>query len=162
MASRRWIWEQYDHLVRRRYRAGAGGDAAVCGSRIIQEGAGHDHRLHAALLPCRSVEGGKQAVAETWRNITAVARFPWPSRQHEFRQPRAPDIMGQFVGAVEGIRAACLALDYPVVSGNVSLYNETNGKGILRPRRSAASAVLDDVERMATIAFKRAAAERSC
>src|SRR3546814_17759326 len=75
------------------------------------------------------VEGGKQAVAETWRNITAVGARPLAITDNmNFGNPERPDIMGQFVGAVEGIREACLALDYPVVSGNVSLYNETNGR----------------------------------
>src|SRR3546814_4438039 len=71
-----------------------------------------------------------------------------------FGNPERPDIMGQFVGAVEGIREACLALDYPVVSGNVSLYNETNGKGILPTPAIGGVGVLDDVALMATLAFK--------
>src|SRR5690606_38839691 len=101
------------------------------------------------------VEGGKQAVAETWRNLTAVGARPLAITDNmNFGNPERPDIMGQFVGAVEGIREACLALDYPVVSGNVSLYNETNGKGILPTPAIGGVGVLDDVAQMATLAFK--------
>ncbi|MGE0661072.1 MAG: AIR synthase-related protein, partial [Reyranellaceae bacterium] len=73
-----------------------------------------------------------------------------------FGNPQRPEIMGQFVGAIEGMREACLALDYPVVSGNVSLYNETNGKGILPTPAIGGVGVMDDVRRMATVAFKPA------
>jgi phosphoribosylformylglycinamidine synthase len=103
------------------------------------------------------VEGGKQVVAETWRNLTAVGARPLAITDNmNFGNPQRPDIMGQFVGAVEGIREACLALDYPVVSGNVSLYNETNGKGILPTPAIGGVGVMDDVKRMATVAFKAA------
>ena len=77
-------------------------------------------------------EGGKQAVAEAWRNITAVGGKPLAITDNlNFGNPERPEIMGQFVGCLKGIAAACTALDFPVVSGNVSLYNETNGRGIL-------------------------------
>ncbi len=77
------------------------------------------------------VEGGKQAVAETWRNLICVGAKPMAiTNCLNFGNPQRPEIMGQLVGAIDGIRQACLRLDYPVVSGNVSLYNETNGKGI--------------------------------
>ena len=78
------------------------------------------------------VEGGKQAVAEAYRNLIAVGARPLAATDNlNFGNPEKPEIMGQFVGAVEGIGAACLALDMPIVSGNVSLYNETDGTGIL-------------------------------
>jgi phosphoribosylformylglycinamidine synthase len=82
---------------------------------------------------CRAdpVRGGAQAVAESWRNLTAVGAEPLALTDNmNFGNPERPEIMGQFVGAIEGIREACLALDYPVVSGNVSLYNETSGSAI--------------------------------
>ncbi|MCW0235475.1 MAG: phosphoribosylformylglycinamidine synthase subunit PurL [Ferrovibrio sp.] len=156
MASRRWIWEQYDHLVRGDTAQIPGGDAAVV--RVE----GHPTKALAMTTDCTPryvfadpVEGGKQAVAETWRNITAVGARPLAITDNmNFGNPERPDIMGQFVGAVEGIRAACLALDYPVVSGNVSLYNETNGKGILPTPAIGGVGVLDDVATMATLAFK--------
>lgn len=156
MASRRWIWEQYDHLVRGDTAQIPGGDAAVV--RVE----GHATKALAMTTDCTPryvfadpVEGGKQAVAETWRNITAVGGRPLAITDNmNFGNPERPEIMGQFVGAVEGIREACLALDYPVVSGNVSLYNETNGKGILPTPAIGGVGVLDDVARMATLAFK--------
>ena len=77
-------------------------------------------------------EGGKQAVAEAWRNLTAVGARPLAVTDNlNFGNPERPEIMGQLVGAIRGIAAACTALDFPVVSGNVSLYNETNGRAIL-------------------------------
>jgi phosphoribosylformylglycinamidine synthase len=78
------------------------------------------------------VEGGKQAVAEAYRNLTAVGATPLATTDNmNFGNPEKPEIMGQFVGAIKGIGAACIALDMPIVSGNVSLYNETDGTGIL-------------------------------
>ena len=82
---------------------------------------------------CRAdpVRGGAQAVAESWRNLTAVGALPLALTDNmNFGNPEKPEIMGEFAGAVEGMREACLALDYPVVSGNVSLYNETSGSAI--------------------------------
>jgi phosphoribosylformylglycinamidine synthase subunit PurL len=83
---------------------------------------------------CRAdpARGGAQAVAESWRNLTAVGAEPVALTDNmNFGNPERPGIMGEFAGAIEGMREACLALDYPVVSGNVSLYNETNGSAIL-------------------------------
>lgn len=156
MCSRRWIWEQYDYLVRGDTAQVPGGDAAVV--RVED----HPKKALAMSVDCTPrycfadpVEGGKQAVAETWRNITAVGARPLAITDNmNFGNPERPEIMGQFVGAVEGIREACLALDYPVVSGNVSLYNETNGKGILPTPAIGGVGVLDDVAKMATLAFK--------
>ncbi len=156
MCSRRWIWEQYDYLVRGDTAQVPGGDAAVV--RVED----HPKKALAMTVDCTPrycfadpVEGGKQAVAETWRNLTAVGARPLAITDNmNFGNPERPDIMGQFVGAVEGIREACLALDYPVVSGNVSLYNETNGKGILPTPAIGGVGVLDDVAQMATLAFK--------
>jgi phosphoribosylformylglycinamidine synthase len=86
-------------------------------------------------------EGGKQAVAECWRNLTAVGAEPLAAhRQPQLRQSRKPEIMGQFVASHPGHRRGLPALDFPIVSGNVSLYNETNGRASCRPRPSAASA----------------------
>ena len=157
MASRRWIWEQYDHLVRGDTAQIPGGDAAVV---RVQD---HPSKALAMSVDCTPrycfadpVQGGRQAVAETWRNITAVGARPLAITDNmNFGNPERPDIMGQFVGAVQGIGEACIALDYPVVSGNVSLYNETNGKGILPTPAIGGVGVLDDVSKMMTLAFKR-------
>ena len=130
LASKRWIWEQYDHLVMGNTVKRPGGDAAV-----VRVGEKKGLALATDCTPryCRAdpVRGGMQAVAESWRNLTAVGALPLALTDNmNFGNPERPEIMGQFVGVVEGMRAACLALDYPVVSGNVSLYNETSGRAI--------------------------------
>jgi phosphoribosylformylglycinamidine synthase len=132
LASKRWIWEQYDHLVMGNTVMRPGGDAAVI---RVRPGA-KALALTTDCTPryCRAdpVRGGAQAVAESWRNLTAVGAEPLALTDNmNFGNPERPEIMGEFVGAIEGIREACLALAYPVVSGNVSLYNETNGRAIL-------------------------------
>src|SRR4029450_11168151 len=100
-------------------------------------------------------EGGKQAVAEAWRNITAVGGKPLALTDNlNFGNPERPEIMGQFVGCLKGIAEACRALDFPVVSGNVSLYNETNGRAILPTPPIGGGGVIDDFPKSATIAFK--------
>jgi phosphoribosylformylglycinamidine synthase subunit PurL len=100
-------------------------------------------------------EGGKQAVAEAWRNITAVGGLPLAITDNlNFASPERPESMGQFVGCVKGIGEACKALDFPVVSGNVSLYNETNGQGILPTPAIGGVGLVEDVTVNASIAFK--------
>jgi phosphoribosylformylglycinamidine synthase subunit PurL len=132
LASKRWIWEQYDHLVLGNTVKRPGGDAAVV--RIAANGKALALSTDCTPRYCRAdpVRGGAQAVAESWRNLTAVGADPLALTDNlNFGNPERPEIMGELVGAIEGMREACLALDYPVVSGNVSLYNETNGSPIL-------------------------------
>ncbi|MCA3365026.1 MAG: phosphoribosylformylglycinamidine synthase subunit PurL [Roseomonas sp.] len=133
LCSRRWIWDQYDSLVNgQTVQRPGGADAAVV--RIED----HDRAL-AMTTDCTPrycladpEEGGKQAVAEAWRNITAVGALPLAITDNmNFGNPEKPEIMGQFASAVRGMAAACIALEFPVVSGNVSLYNETEGRAIL-------------------------------
>src|SRR5436305_12551397 len=96
-----------------------------------------------------------QAVAENWRNLTAVGALPLALTDNmNFGNPERPEIMGQFVGCIAGMRAACLALDYPVVSGNVSLYNETNGKAILPTPAIGGVGLLEEFAQAASIGFK--------
>ena len=133
-----------------------GGDAAVIRVHGTAKGLRHHHRRHAALCGCRSrIEGGKQAVAEAWRNLTASGAKPLAITDClNFGNPERPEIMGQFAGAVQGMSEACRALDFPVVSGNVSFYNETNGKGILPTPAVGGVGLLDDVAVRASVAFK--------
>ena len=99
-------------------------------------------------------EGGKQAVAECWRNITATGAEPLASTDNlNFGNPERPEIMGQFVRAIEGIGEACRALEFPVVSGNVSLYNETNGEGILPTPTIGGVGLMANWKQMARLAF---------
>jgi phosphoribosylformylglycinamidine synthase subunit PurL len=131
LASKRWIWEQYDHLVMGNTVKRPGGDAAVV--RINDGGKALALATDATPRYCRAdpERGGMQAVAESWRNLTAVGATPLALTDNmNFGNPEKPEIMAEFAGAIAGMRAACLALDYPVVSGNVSLYNETSGSAI--------------------------------
>jgi phosphoribosylformylglycinamidine (FGAM) synthase-like enzyme len=95
------------------------------------------------------VEGGKQAVAEAYRNLICTGARPLATTDNmNFGNPEKPEIMGQFVGAIQGIGAACLALDVPIVSGNVSLYNETDGDPILPTPTIGAVGLIDDIDTM--------------
>ena len=99
-------------------------------------------------------EGGKQAVAECWRNLTATGAEPLAATDNlNFGNPERPEIMGQFVMAIKGIGEACRALDFPIVSGNVSLYNETNGQGILPTPTIGGVGLIADWSKMARIGF---------
>jgi phosphoribosylformylglycinamidine synthase subunit PurL len=157
LCSRRWVWEQYDHIILGNTVQRPGGDAAVVrvndGPKALA--------LTADVTPryCEAdpFEGGKQAVAEAWRNITAVGGTPLAITDNlNFGNPERPEIMGQLVGCIHGIGRACSALDFPVVSGNVSLYNETNGRAILPTPTIGGVGVLDNFEMSATLAFEAA------
>ena len=134
MASKRWLWEQYDrHVMADTLEDSAtGADAGIVRVHGTQQGAGADLGLSPrAMSQADPFEGGKQAVAEAWRNLTAVGADPIAITDNlNFGNPERPEIMGQIVRAIDGMAEACRALDFPVVSGNVSLYNETNGAAI--------------------------------
>jgi len=154
MCSRRWVFEQYDTLVQGNSATIPGGDAGV----IRVEGSSKGLALTADVTPryCEAdaFEGGKQAVAECWRNLTAVGATPLAITDNlNFGNPEKPEIMGQFVMAIKGIGEACRALDFPVVSGNVSLYNETLGQAILPTPAIAAIGLLADVGRRVGYGF---------
>jgi phosphoribosylformylglycinamidine synthase len=159
LASKRWVWQQYDHMVMGDTVQRPGGDAAIV--RIHDPDKGMTNRGLAMVTDCTPrycvadpVTGGMQAVAEAWRNLTAVGARPLAITDNmNFGNPEKPEIMGQFVQCIEGMRDACLKLDFPVVSGNVSLYNETNGKAILPTPAIGAIGLVDDLSRTARIAF---------
>ncbi len=152
-SSRRWVYEQYDTLIQGNSLQLPGGDAGV----VRVEG----HPLKALAfssdvtpryVEADPFEGGKQAVAECWRNITATGAEPLAATDNlNFGNPEKPEIMGQFVEAVKGIGEACRALDFPIVSGNVSLYNETNGVAILPTPTIAGVGLMPDWRKMARI-----------
>ncbi|TAK47781.1 MAG: phosphoribosylformylglycinamidine synthase subunit PurL [Xanthobacteraceae bacterium] len=157
LCSRRWVWEQYDHVIGGNTVQRPGGDAAVV--RVLDGPKGL--ALTADVTPryCEAdpYQGGKQAVAEAWRNITAVGGLPLALTDNlNFGNPERPEIMGQFVSCLQGIAEACRALDFPVVSGNVSLYNETNGRGILPTPTIGGVGLIDDFTTSASLAFKAA------
>jgi phosphoribosylformylglycinamidine synthase subunit PurL len=160
IASRRWIWEQYDSQVGGDTVALSGGDAAVAPVH------GRDKAL-AMTTDCTPrycfadpVEGGKQAVAEAWRNLTAVGATPLAiTNCLNFANPQRPEIMGQIVGCLDGMGQACRALDFPIVSGNVSLYNESKatggGSAILPTPAIGGVGLMPDWRQAVTIALKR-------
>ena len=156
LASKRWIWEQYDHLVMGNTVNRPGGDAAVV--RVSASGKALALATDCTPRYCRAdpARGGAQAVAESWRNLTAVGAEPLALTDNmNFGNPERPEIMGDFVGAIEGMRQACLALDYPVVSGNVSLYNETNGSAILPTPVIGGVGLVVNVRNVVDLALKR-------
>ncbi|MER9258392.1 phosphoribosylformylglycinamidine synthase subunit PurL [Mesorhizobium sp. M0619] len=155
LSSRRWVWEQYDTLIQGNSLQLPGGDAGVV--RVE----GHPTKALAFssdVTPryCEAdpYEGGKQAVAECWRNLTATGALPLAATDNlNFGNPERPEIMGQLVGAVKGIGDACRALGFPIVSGNVSLYNETNGQGILPTPTIGGVGLIADWSKMTRIGF---------
>jgi phosphoribosylformylglycinamidine synthase len=161
LCSRRWIFEQYDSLVRGQTANGPGIDHNGGSDAAIVRIPGGNKAL-AITTDCTPRycfadphEGGKQAVAEAWRNITASGALPRAITDNmNFANPEKPRIMGQFADCVMGIAEACTALDFPVISGNVSLYNETNGEGILPTPAIGGVGVMPDVSKRMTLALK--------
>ena len=155
LCSKRWVWEQYDHIILGNTVRRPGNDAAVLRIKDGPKGLALTTDVTPRYCEADPFEGGKQAVAEAWRNLTAVGATPLAITDNlNFGNPERPEIMGQFVGCVRGIADACRALDVPVVSGNVSLYNETNGRAILPTPTIGAVGLLDDFARCASLAFK--------
>ncbi|TNE40483.1 MAG: phosphoribosylformylglycinamidine synthase subunit PurL [Alphaproteobacteria bacterium] len=155
IASRKWIWEQYDHMVMGDTIQRPGGDAAVVRVHGTDKGLAITTDCTPRYCYADPVMGGAQAVAEVWRNITAVGAKPLAITDcMNFGNPQRPEIMGQFVGCIEGMRNACTILDFPVISGNVSLYNETNGTGIHPTPAIGGVGLMANIDKMTTLAFK--------
>ncbi|MDO1584532.1 phosphoribosylformylglycinamidine synthase subunit PurL [Rhizobium oryzicola] len=152
-SSRRWVYEQYDTLIQGNSLQRPGGDAGVVRVETHPTKAlAFSSDVTPRYVEADPIEGGKQAVAECWRNITATGAEPLAATDNlNFGNPEKPEIMGQFVGAIQGIGEACKALDFPIVSGNVSLYNETNGVAILPTPTIAGVGLLPDWSKMARI-----------
>jgi phosphoribosylformylglycinamidine synthase len=156
LASRRWIWEQYDHMVMTDTVQRPGGDAAVVRVHGTNKGLAISCDVTPRYCAADTFEGAKQAVAECWRNLSAVGADPLAITDcMNFGNPERPEIMGEFASAVEGMAEACNALAFPVVSGNVSLYNETNGVAIPPTPAIGGIGLIPDIATMATIALKR-------
>jgi len=155
--SKRWIYEQYDTLILGNTAQGPGGDAAVV--RLGDGPKGLALTVDSTPRYCEAdpIAGGAQAVAEAWRNLVAVGARPLALTDNlNFGNPEKPAAMGQLVGCLKGIGEAAAALDFPIVSGNVSLYNETSGVGILPTPAVGGVGLLDNVEKAASLAFKAA------
>ncbi len=155
LCSKRWVWEQYDHIIVGNTVQRPGGDCGVVRIEDGPKGLAMTCDVTPRYCEADPFEGGKQAVAEAYRNLSAVGALPLAVTDNlNFGNPERPEIMGQFVGCVRGISAACKALDFPVVSGNVSLYNETNGRAILPTPTIGGVGLLDDFTKSASVAFK--------
>jgi len=159
IASRRWIYEQYDHMVGADTVQRPGGDAAVVRVHGSNKGIAISTDCTPRYCYADPYEGGKQAIAECYRNLSAVGATPLAvTNCLNFANPQRPEIMAQLTGCLDGMGDACRALDFPIVSGNVSLYNESKatggGSAILPTPAIGGIGLLADVDKMATVAFK--------
>jgi phosphoribosylformylglycinamidine synthase subunit PurL len=155
LCSKRWVWEQYDHVIIGNTVQRPGGDAAVVRVEDGPKALAFTSDVTPRYCDADPYEGGKQAVAEAYRNLTAVGARPLAVTDNlNFGNPERPEIMGQLVGCIRGIGEACRVLDFPVVSGNVSLYNETNGEAILPTPTIGGVGLLGDFTKSMTLAFK--------
>ncbi len=155
IASRRWIWEQYDrHVMADTVDSSqSGGDAAIVRIHGTKKAVAITTDVTPRYCYADPYEGGKQCVAETWRNLTCVGADPIAITDClNFGNPERPEIMGQFVGCIQGMNEACRAFDYPVVSGNVSLYNETNGQAIPPTPAVGGVGLIPNLDYFATLA----------
>ncbi|HEY0053210.1 MAG TPA: phosphoribosylformylglycinamidine synthase subunit PurL, partial [Caulobacteraceae bacterium] len=152
VASKRWLWEQYDRHVMADTLADSatGADAGVVRVHGTNKALAMTSDVTPRYVAANPYEGGKQAVAEAWRNLTAVGALPIAVTDNlNFGNPERPEIMGQIVRALHGMGEACRALDFPIVSGNVSLYNETNGAAIPPTPTVGAVGLIDDYDLVA-------------
>ena len=155
LSSRKWIWEQYDHMVMADTVVRPGSDAAVVRVHGTNKGLAMSTDCSPVYCKHSPYEGGKHAVVETWRNIIASGALPIAITDcMNFGNPEKPEIMGQFVECIRGMGDACSKLNYPVVSGNVSLYNETNGEGIYPTPAIGGVGLIKDLSNVKTLSLK--------
>ncbi len=155
MASKRWLWEQYDrHVMADTLEDSAtGADAGIVRVHGGRKALAMTSDVTPRYVQNDPYEGGKQAVAEAWRNLTSVGADPIAITDNlNFGNPERPEIMGQIVRAIDGMAEACRVLDFPVVSGNVSLYNETNGAAIPPTPTVGGVGILQDYAKRADFA----------
>jgi phosphoribosylformylglycinamidine synthase len=150
-AGKQWVYEQYDQQVMGDTARTPGGGSGIVRVHGTDKSLAFTSDVTPRYVKANPVEGGKQAVAEAYRNLTAVGATPLATTDNmNFGNPEKPQIMGQFVGAIQGIGEAVKALDMPIVSGNVSLYNETDGKGILPTPTIGAVGIIHHPDQMIT------------
>ncbi|WP_116132036.1 phosphoribosylformylglycinamidine synthase subunit PurL [Tropicimonas sp. IMCC34043] len=146
-AHKAWVYEQYDQMVMADTVIAPGLGAGVVRVHGTSKALAFTSDVTPRYVRANPVEGGRQAVAEAYRNLTAVGATPLAATDNlNFGNPEKPEIMGQLVGAIQGIGEACKALDMPIVSGNVSLYNETDGEPILPTPTIGAVGLIEDLE----------------
>ncbi|MFT4783244.1 MAG: phosphoribosylformylglycinamidine synthase II [Paracoccaceae bacterium] len=146
-ASKAWVYEQYDQMVMADTLRCPGTGAGIVRIHGTNKALAFTSDVTPRYVQANPEEGGKQAVAEAYRNLCAVGALPLATTDNlNFGNPEKPAIMGQLVGAIKGIGAACTALDMPIVSGNVSLYNETDGTPILPTPTIGAVGLIKDID----------------
>lgn len=156
ICSKRWIYQQYDYRVMNDTIQVPGGDAAVVRVHGTQKAIAMTSDCNSRYVYADPQEGGKQAVVESYRNLVSVGAKPLAiTNCLNFGNPQKPEIMGQIVGSLKGMVEACEYLKYPVVSGNASLYNETNGKGIKPTPTIGGVGLIEDVNKTITSSFKK-------
>ncbi|MFQ1700951.1 phosphoribosylformylglycinamidine synthase subunit PurL [Loktanella agnita] len=150
-AGKQWVYEQYDTQVMGDTARTPGHGSGIVRVHGTEKSLAFTSDVTPRYVKANPVEGGKQAVAEAYRNLTAVGATPLATTDNmNFGNPEKPEIMGQFVGAIQGIGEAVKALDMPIVSGNVSLYNETDGVGILPTPTIGAVGLISSPDHMIT------------
>jgi phosphoribosylformylglycinamidine synthase len=154
MASKRWVWEQYDrHVMGDTIDSSqSGGDAAIVRVHATSKALAICSDCNPHYVAADPYEGGKQAVAEAYRNLSAVGALPIAITDNlNFGNPEKPATMGYIVKSIEGMAEACRALDFPVVSGNVSLYNETDGRAVPPTPVVGGVGLIEDLSKTATL-----------
>jgi phosphoribosylformylglycinamidine synthase len=154
-SNKSWVWEQYDHMVMTDTIQKPGGDSAVVRYHGKNKGIAATVDCVPRYCKAHPKSGAMQAVSETWRNLISVGAQPIAiTNCLNFGNPEKKEIMGQFVDSINGMKEACEALNYPVISGNVSLYNETNGIAIYPTPTIGGVGLLKNINNMMTFNFK--------
>ena len=154
-SNKSWVWEQYDHMVMTDTIQKPGGDSAVIRYHGKKKGIAATVDCVPRYCKAHPKSGAMQAVCETWRNLISVGAQPIAiTNCLNFGNPEKKEIMGQFVDSINGMREACETLNYPVISGNVSLYNETNGVAIYPTPTIGGVGILKNINNMMTLNFK--------
>ena len=156
ISDKKWIWDQYDHTVMGDTIQKPGGDAGVVRVHGSKKAVAASVDSSASYCFAHPLTGGKQVVCESWRNLISVGAKPIAiTNCLNFGNPEKEKNMGEFVECVEGITEASKYLDFPVVSGNVSFYNETNDKGIKPTPAIGGVGLIKDYEKMISMDFKK-------
>ena len=154
-SNKSWVWEQYDHMVMTDTIQKPGGDSAVVRYHGKNKGIAATVDCVPRYCKAHPKSGAMQAVCETWRNLISVGAQPIAiTNCLNFGNPEKKEIMGQFVDSINGMKEACETLNYPVISGNVSLYNETNGIAIYPTPTIGGVGLLKNINNMMTFNFK--------
>ncbi len=154
-SNKSWVWEQYDHMVMTDTIQKPGGDSAIVRYHGKKKGIAATVDCVPRYCKAHPKSGAMQAVCETWRNLISVGAQPIAiTNCLNFGNPEKKEIMGQFVDSINGMKEACQALNYPVISGNVSLYNETNGVAIYPTPTIGGVGLLKNINNMMTFNFK--------